>query len=95
MTTILTEPAGMKPAEAEWIRLNVLPPLWRHPDGIDELRTCPCQAPPSPWPVIVGEPAGRLWNRDGRPILENGALVVFWLADRICKRRRPHTSTDH
>ncbi|GHH30057.1 hypothetical protein Srubr_02260 [Streptomyces rubradiris] len=69
-------------------------------DGIDELRTCLCQAPPSDWLGGVTEPAARLWNRDGMPIAWGLAseqtkflgprhLVQVWHTDRVCTRRRP------
>ncbi|MEH0586189.1 hypothetical protein QA942_19715 [Streptomyces sp. B21-106] len=84
---------------ADWIRLNVLPPLWRCEDGIDELRTCLCQAPPSDWLGGIQEPAARIWNRDGLPIswgfvgtqtkfLGDRHLVRVWEVDRVCRRRR-------
>ncbi|MDX3516245.1 hypothetical protein PV755_46445 [Streptomyces caniscabiei] len=87
----------MPDSTAEWIRLNALPPLWHHPDGIDELRTCPCQAPPSEWLGGIGEPAARLWNRNGRTVAWGQAgedtrflgarhLVVFWHTARVCCR---------
>ncbi|MEH0657701.1 hypothetical protein QA860_08140 [Streptomyces stelliscabiei] len=89
---------AIPPTAAEWIRLNVLPPLWRHPDGIDELRICLCQAPPSDWLGGTIAPAARLWNRDGRtvawgPVGEEtkfqAGLVEMWETDRVCQRRRP------
>jgi len=84
---------------ADWIRLNVLPPLWRHPDGIDELRSCLCQAPPSDWLGGIKEPAARLWNRDGLPLawgpvgdttkfLGPRHLVQVWHTGHTCTRRR-------
>jgi len=87
---------------AEWIRLNVLPPLWRSNDGIDELRFCLCQAPPSDWLHGAVEPAARLWNRDGRALAWGAVgettkflgprhLIQVWHADRVCKRRRHPT----
>ena len=87
----------MTPADADWIRLNVLPPLWR--DETEDLRTCLCQAPPSDWLGGVIEPAARLWNRDGMPLAWGPAgeqtkflgarhLVRVWHVDRVCKRRR-------
>lgn len=96
--------AAVMPDEAaDWIRLNVLPPLWRHPDGIDELRTCLCQAPPSDWLGGIEEPAARLWNREGRTVawgpageatkfLGDRHLVVLWETTRVCRRRRPEPS---
>lgn len=99
----MTSTRLLAPSDAEWIRLNVLPPLWRHPDGIDELRLCLCQSPPSDWLGGVTEPAARLWNRDGRTVTWGaageqtkylgGGLVVFWHADRVCRRRTATTPT--
>ncbi|MCX4703904.1 hypothetical protein [Streptomyces sp. NBC_01373] len=88
----------MPDTAAEWIRLNVLPTLWRHPDGIDDLRVCVCQAPPSGWLGGIEEPAARLWNRDGRTVawgpvgeltkfLGARHLVVVWETGRLCRRR--------
>jgi hypothetical protein len=100
-----TEQAALMPdTAAEWIRLNVLPPLWRREEGIDELRVCLCQAPPSDWLGGIEEPAARLWNRDGRTVAwgQVGAdteflgarhVVQFWLVDRICVRRKPEPAT--
>lgn len=94
----MTMQDAMPLADAEWIRLNALPPLWRHPDGIDELRTCLCQAPPSDWLGGIEEPAARLWNREGRTVAWGPAgeetkfqagLVAVWETGRVCRRRRP------
>lgn len=85
---------------ADWIRLNVLPLLWR--DETEGLRTCLCQAPPSDWLAGVEEPAARLWRHDGRPVAWGLAgeetkflgarhLVQVWETDRVCRRRRPAT----
>lgn len=83
---------------ADWIRLNALPPLRRRDDGIEELRTCVCQAPPSGWLGGIQEPAARLWNCDGRTVawsrdVRHGryvaGLVAVWEVDRVCRRRRP------
>lgn len=86
--------------EADWVRLNVLPPLWR--DETEDLRTCVCQAPPSDWLGGIEEPAARLWNRNGLPVswgqagmrtefLGERHLVEVWHSDRTCTRRRPAT----
>jgi hypothetical protein len=80
------ESSVMTTADADWVRLNVLPALWR--DEAEDLRTCLCQAPPSDWLGDVAEPEARLWDRDGMPIAEDRRLVVLWLADRVCKRRK-------
>ena len=87
----------MMPADrADWIRLNVLPPMWRTADGVEELRTCVCQAPPSAWLGGIEEPAARLWNSAGRTVAwsQDGrhgryvaGLVVLWEKDRTCSRR--------
>ncbi|OYP14040.1 hypothetical protein CFC35_05600 [Streptomyces sp. FBKL.4005] len=89
---------GTSPEEADWIRLNVLPLLWR--DETEDLRTCLCQAPPSAWLGGIKEPAARLWSRDGLPLPWGPAgettkflgarhLVQVWHTDRTCTRRRP------
>lgn len=96
----MTVQDAMPLADAEWIRLNALPPLWHHPDGIDELRTCLCQAPPSDWLGGTIAPAARLWNRDGRAVAWGPAGeetkflgerhgVEMWETGRVCRRRRP------
>jgi hypothetical protein len=85
---------------ADWIRLNVLPPMWRADEAVDELRICLCQAPPSDWLGGTEEPAARLWNRDGRTVAWGPAgdltkflgarhLVQVWAVGRVCTRRRP------
>ncbi|WP_405676748.1 hypothetical protein OG292_19155 [Streptomyces sp. NBC_01511] len=75
----------------EWIRLNVLPPMWRNPVGIPELRTCYCQAPPSAWLGGTYAPEAWLWNRDGRKIADpNGSgLIGLWAIGRMCTRQYP------
>lgn len=84
--------------EAEWVRLNVLPAMWHLDDGIEELRTCVCQAPASDWLGGIEEPAARLWNRNGLPVAwaHDGShgrfvagLVFIWETGRVCRRRYP------
>ncbi|MFI9154530.1 hypothetical protein [Streptomyces sp. NPDC053367] len=91
---------GMPVEAADWVLSNVLPALYRSPEGAEELRTCICQATPSDWLGGIEEPAARFWDRDGRSLAWGAAgattkflgarhLVVVWEADRVCRRLRP------
>jgi hypothetical protein len=83
----MSTPDRLTKQDADWIRLNVLPALWR--DETEDLRTCVCQAPPSDWLGGIKEPAAHLWNHEGRTVADDRRLVVLWEVGRICRRRYP------